>query len=163
MDILAPIALAAIGFAAAMTAGVFLSFSDFIMRGLRQADPAAGMDGMIQINRTVLRSIFLTSFLGLAPLSLGIMIWAHQTQTGLVQALLIAGGAVYLLGVFIVTMVGNVPMNQRLDGLDPDHDDGQVYWARYVSDWTRLNHIRTAANAVASIAFLAAAGVMLAV
>ena len=45
--------------ATGLVAGVFLTFSDFVMRSLRAAEPAAGMDAMQWINRVVYRSVFM--------------------------------------------------------------------------------------------------------
>ena len=56
------LACLSIALVSAVVGGVFLSFSDFIMRGLALARPAGGIEAMQQINRTVLRSIFLTAF-----------------------------------------------------------------------------------------------------
>ena len=55
------------GLLCAVMAGVFLAFSDFLMRGFIQAGSVAGMASMQSLNRTVLRSVFLTVFLLLVP------------------------------------------------------------------------------------------------
>ncbi|MEM1188511.1 MAG: anthrone oxygenase family protein [Pseudomonadota bacterium] len=123
--------------------GVFLSFSDFVMRGLALASPAAGAEAMQQINRTVYRSLFLTTFLLLAPLSLGCAVYAALFLDGTPRAASIAATVIYLSGVFLVTVRGNVPMNQRLDVLEADSDAGRSYWSQYCLHWTRLNHVRT--------------------
>ena len=52
-------ALTVAGFLMALIAGVFLSFSDFIMRGLAQAAGTEGPAAMVGINRTVYHSIFM--------------------------------------------------------------------------------------------------------
>ncbi len=132
-----------LAFACIAVGGVFLSFSDFVMRGLALASPAAGAEAMQQINRTVYRSLFLTTFLVLAPLSLGFAVYAALFLDGTARAASIAAALVYLGGVFLVTIRGNVPMNQRLDGLEADSDPGRSYWSQYCLHWTRLNHIRT--------------------
>lgn len=48
----------------ALVGGVFLAFSDFIMRSLAQTD---GVDTMQAINREVFHWAFMVLFLGLAP------------------------------------------------------------------------------------------------
>ena len=53
------------GFLMALITGVFLSFSDFIMRGLVQAAGTEGPAAMVGINRTVYHSIFMVLFIGL--------------------------------------------------------------------------------------------------
>lgn len=60
----------AIGVASLLVAGVFQSFSDFVMRGLIFAEPVGGAQSMQMINRTVMRSVFIILLLGLAPVML---------------------------------------------------------------------------------------------
>ena len=52
----------------------------------------------------------------------------------------------YALGSFGVTMAFNVPRNERLARQDAASADAQAYWPVYVREWTRLNHVRTAAS-----------------
>lgn len=56
---------------------------------------------------------------------------------------LIIAPAVYLPSVFLMTIIGNVPMNNKLDSLDPASPDGHRYWLEYGRKWTRLNHARS--------------------
>ncbi len=44
-----------------------------------------------------------------------------------------------------------VPRNNKLDRLDPDSSEGQRYWEIYGREWTRMNHVRTIAPAVAAV------------
>ena len=57
--------LIVVDFLIALIGGVFLSFSDFIMRGLAQAPGTAGPAAMVGINRTVYQSIFMILFISL--------------------------------------------------------------------------------------------------
>jgi len=58
------------GLLMALISGVFLSFSDFVMRGLAQAPGTAVATGMIGLNRTGYKSCFLELFMGLGLWSL---------------------------------------------------------------------------------------------
>ena len=138
----------------ALVSGVFLGFSDFIMRSLRVSSPRAGIEAMQQINREVLSSVFVFSLLTLAPVSLGLMAYAWVAMSGPAQGWFIAGGAVYVVGTFLVTLVGNVPMNRRLDAMAVEGPETKAYWAVYAVTWTRWNHVRTAASALAAAALL---------
>ena len=55
--------------ACALVAGVFLTFSDFVMRSLAGAKTAAGIESMQVINREVYRSVFIVLLLGMAAVS----------------------------------------------------------------------------------------------
>ena len=84
-----------------LVAGVFLTFSDLVMKSLAAPRPAGGIECMQVINRKVFKTVFMVLLLGMSAL-----------------APLLVGGAIYLVGVLLVTLIFNVPMNQRLDALD---------------------------------------------
>ena len=149
-------ALALAGFAAALLAGVFLTFSDFVMRALAAASPTAGGEAMQQINRKVYRSLFMILFLGSVPVAIVILFVAVSSAPG-ARVWMIGGALSYLLGVFAITGLGNVPMNNRLDRLDHKGVDGQNYWRGYSVRWTRLNHVRSVFAVLTSACYLVAA------
>jgi uncharacterized membrane protein len=148
--------LALASVAAGLVAGVFLTFSDFVMRSLGAAAPAAGMEAMQEINRKVYRSVFMVLLIGMVPVSLAIAAYATAFATA-ASPWLLAGAGLYVAGVFAVTAAGNVPMNKRLDVLDNTESAARGYWERYGRNWTRLNHVRTLASAGAAVCYLAGA------
>ncbi|MEO1201104.1 MAG: anthrone oxygenase family protein [Pseudomonadota bacterium] len=146
-----------LGFVSALVAGVFLSFSDFVMAGLGRAAPAGGIESMQHINRTVFRSVFLASFLTLVPATTGFAVLALSSGDGPGRGLVIAAALIYVTSVFGVTMFGNVPMNKRLDVVDFRSSDAADYWRRYRQGWTYWNHVRTIGSAVTAALFMLAA------
>lgn len=132
--------------------GVFLAFSDFIMRSLGQVAGHGGVEAMQVINREVFRIVFMVLFLGMAPVSLLLIVYglAWGENTG---ALLIAGaGAVYLIGAFLVTVVFNVPLNETLAAMDTEASETASFWQQtYLPRWTFWNSVRTEACALASV------------
>lgn len=148
------------GLLMALVAGVFLSFSDFVIRGLAQAPAAAGAAGMVGLNRTVYRSVFMALFVGFLPGAAALALLALWQIEGAALSLVLAGALTYILGVFAVTGFGNVPMNHRLAALSGRDDDMAAYWPDYTRRWTWLNHIRTAAAAVAALLWLIAANML---
>ena len=149
-----------LGFASALVAGVFQSFSDFVMAGLGRARPAGGIESMQHINRTVFRSVFLTSFLLLVPATMLFGGYTLFTTDSPDRGYIAAATGIYLVTVFGVTMFGNVPMTKHLDQLDFDSEEAANYWRVYCRDWTRWNHVRTfGAAATAAVFLLAAASI----
>lgn len=144
------------GLLMALISGVFLSFSDFVMRGLAQAPGTAGAAGMIGLNRNVYKSIFMVLFLGSIALALSAL-WQLD---GAALYFVLAGTLSYLFGVFAVTGFGNVPMNNRLNATSGRAKDMVSYWPEYLRRWTRLNHIRTSASAFAALFWLMAANLL---
>ncbi len=143
--------------ATGLIAGVFLTFSDFVMRSLAAAEDIAGIEAMQMINRLVYRSIFMVLLLGMVPVSAGIGALGVWLAPGAGAKWMIAGAVVYVVGVFLVTAICNVPMNKRLDGLAHRGAEAAGYWPAYVRNWSLWNHLRTASSVIASAAFLMAA------
>lgn len=139
----------ALGFTSAMVGGVFLSFSDFVMRGFANSEDESAIDCMQGLNRTVFRSIFLTSLLGLAPLTIAAAIVSGSMFT-------YSATAIYLISVILVTAAGNVPMNEKLDKMSKSSEEARAYWKVYLKGWTRWNHIRTVGAFITSLVYLAA-------
>ncbi len=146
----------AVGLSSALVAGVFQSFSDFVMKALIIADPAGGIEAMQMINRCVFRSVFVVMLLGLAPATLGFAAYAYFNLSGPSQVWIMSGAAIYVMGVFFVTMFGNVPMNKRLDAMNSETVEAINYWRIYGKVWTNWNHIRTFGSAATAVCFLLA-------
>jgi uncharacterized membrane protein len=151
------ITLVAATLATGLVAGVFLTFSDFVMRGLGRAQPAAGIEAMQWINREVYRSLFMVLLIGMSVASLGLAVLGAVLIGGTVTYWLAAAGALYVLGVMAVTGRRNVPMNKRLDHVEHRSAHAQDYWNTYQRDWTRWNHLRWATALAASVCYLGAA------
>lgn len=107
------------------------------------------------INREVFRWVFMTLFLGLAAVSLALVVYAPLGLTGPGATLVAAAGLVYLLGGFGVTVAFNVPMNEALAAMDLTQDTTRAYWTgTYVPRWTFWNTVRTIACALAAALLL---------
>lgn len=143
--------------ACGLVAGVFLTFSDFVMRSLDGAKTSAGIQAMQIINREVFKTVFMVLLLGWSALSPLLVIYAWFYLTGTAATLVMAGGLAYLIGVFIVSMVFNVPMNKRLDALEFTSPQAAQYWkTQYVPRWTFWNYVRAISSAAAATCFLIA-------
>ena len=59
--------------------------------------------------------------------------------------------ALYIVGVVFLTIGYHVPRNDKLDGLDPNSAEGVAYWATYLKEWVRMNHVRTIAPIVSAV------------
>ena len=136
----------------ALVGGVFLAFSDFIMRSLANAN---GVEAMQVINREVFRWVFMTLFIGMAPVSLGIALYG-ATFIGSGPGLLLGlAGLVYFIGCFGVTVIFNVPLNEALAKMDPELEATRHFWSgTYVPRWTFWNSVRTVASSASAALLL---------
>ncbi|MBD1856238.1 DUF1772 domain-containing protein [Leptolyngbya boryana FACHB-1624] len=138
-----------------LVGGVFFAFSTFVMPALESLQPAQGIAAMQSINIKAINPFFMFAIFGTASVCLLLAIAAllnwHQPHT----AFLLAGSLLYLMGTVGVTIVFNVPLNDALAVVKPESTEGANLWARYLTNWTFWNHIRTIAALIASALFAA--------
>ncbi|GHC16867.1 DUF1772 domain-containing protein [Aidingimonas halophila] len=140
-----------------LIAGLYFAFSAFIMKALGRIDPGAGMAAMNEINKVILGSLFMplffgTTIVGAVLAALSLLRWS---EPGAVPMLF--GGVIYVAGMFGVTLLGNVPLNNELARAKATGDgDADDVWRRYLKAWTFWNHVRTVASTVACGCFIAA-------
>lgn len=135
-------------FGCGLVAGVFFAFSAFVMGALKRLPPAQGIAAMQSINILAVTPVFMTVLFGTGVACLGLGAWTMVSSGGMTTALVPAAGALYLLGTIGVTIVCNVPLNDRLAKLHPQDAEAVSRWEGYVTKWTRWNHVRTAAALV---------------
>jgi len=143
--------LAALG--CGLIAGVFFTFSAFVMKALARLSPAQGIAAMQSINVVVINPLFMVALFGtaLACVGLAVSSFFRWSEPSAVYSLV--GSLLYLVGTIAVTMVFNVPRNDALAAADPDSADGARLWVGYVTSWTAWNSVRTA-TALAAAALL---------
>ena len=133
-----------------LMAGFFFAFSVSVMTALGRLPPAQGIAAMRSINVVVINPVFLIAFFGTAVACVAVAISALSTWHRPGAAYLLAGGLLYLVGSFLVTIAFNVPRNNALAAVDPASADGAALWASYLTAWTAWNHVRTAAALAAA-------------
>ena len=133
-----------------LMAGFFFAFSVSVMTALGRLPPAQGIAAMRSINVVVINPVFLIAFFGTAVACVAVAISALSTWHRPGAAYLLAGGLLYLVGSFLVTIAFNVPRNNALAAVDPASAAGAALWASYLTAWTAWNHVRTAAALAAA-------------
>lgn len=156
MQILVPGLLWFSAIGCGLLAGLYFAFSAFIMTALGRIGQAAGIAAMNAINVAIIQSLFMPIFLGTTATSatlsaIALFRWGEPGATAM-----LVGGSLYVLGMFAVTMIFNVPLNNALAVVDPASTEATPLWARYLADWTKWNHVRTVASTVACALFIAA-------
>jgi len=139
-----------------LNGGVFFAFSAFVMPGLGRLRPSEGAAAMQSINITAVTPAFMTALFGTALLCLVLVGWGLAELDEPYAGYLIAAGAIYLIGEIALTGGYHVPRNNALARVDPAGAAGERVWGTYLVEWTRMNHVRTAAG-LASAALLAVA------
>ncbi len=141
----------------AVVGGVFSAFSEFIMSGLLCADSAGGMDAMQQINRTVIKTQFVAGIMSIPVFSIAFGVYAIFVFSGPALVVMILAPTMFVPSVLLMTMLGNVPMNNKLDSLDHRSAEAHAYWQEYGRVWTRLNHFRSLGSILTAGLYIIAA------
>jgi len=146
--------VAALG--AGLISGLFFAFSAFVMAALGRLAPAGGIAAMQSINVAVLNPMFFGAFFGTAALSIVLVFFALVNWSNASAVPLLAGSLLYLIGSILVTIVFNVPLNNRLAAVAPESTEGARVWQHYLRVWTVWNHVRTGASLAAAACFIVA-------
>ncbi|WGV27346.1 DUF1772 domain-containing protein [Halotia branconii] len=136
-----------------LVAGIFFAFSTFVMNALARLEPKEGITAMQSINITAINPLFMVALFGTATACIllgidSILKWHQPSAT-----YLLIGSLLYLIGTILVTIAFNVPLNDALAIAKPDSVEGANLWARYLTNWTFWNHVRTVAALAAATAF----------
>lgn len=140
----------------ALMGGIFYAFSSFIMSALERIPAAEGIRAMQRINVDVYHWTFMAGFFGTPILCIVAAVMASRGSHGQAGLYAIVACVVYVVGNFLVTAAGNVPLNNALAAADANTVEAAGVWSHYLVSWTRWNHVRTAASMIAAGLFLVA-------
>jgi uncharacterized membrane protein len=143
--------------ASALSAGFFYAYSISVMPGLAAADPSSAVRAMQGINAVIRTPVFAFAFFGalVFPLAASLAAWIGRERQ--VAVLASVSAALYGLGVFAVTFLVNVPLNEDLASANPTSDTAASIWANYHGPWTAWNHGRAICSSLSFGLFAAAA------
>ncbi len=141
--------------ATALNAGLFFIFSVCIMAAFARLSPTEGAAAMNAINAVIQNPLFFSAFFGATLLSLVLAVLGYM-QGGAAGLMAAAGGVIFLVAVFGVTVVFNVPLNDALAAAPAGSAEQATLWQRYLDVWVMWNHVRTLGS-LAAVALLALA------
>lgn len=125
----------------ALMGGFFFAFSTTVMPALHQVPPSEGLHAMQQINETVTNPGFAAGFwIAILLATAGLFAALIRRPRGWLW--LLGGCLLYIVGAFMVTAVGNVPLNKALAPIALDGAGSAASWAHYEAHWGLLNYIR---------------------
>ena len=131
--------------------GFFYAWVCSTMWGLDAAPPTVSIQAMQAMNASVRNSVFAPAFFG-TPVALLLAAGvAYAVRSNVSAAAFALAAVVYLFGVFAVTMLVNVPMNQALAAIDvaSARDQAERLWQDYSVPWQAWNAARAVAAGVA--------------
>ncbi len=141
-------------------AGIYFIFSNTIMKALAEMETSVGITVMQKINKIIINPGFMSLFMGAPALSLYLVYMGWFREVGAATWWLLSGGLLIIIGNFVLTAAGNVPLNNELEAVDPHSENGKRIWKKYLDRWVMLNTIRSYATATAAAVLIVAIGLM---
>ena len=133
-----------------LSAGLCFTWSNAVTTGLSRLDDISYLAAFQQMNRTILNPTFFVVFLG-PVLVITVSAFLQKNSATPVVWMMIAAAILYFAGVALVTVFGNVPINEVLNNTDLDainSIDAQTLRMRFEHDWVKLHRIRTYASGI---------------
>lgn len=123
-----------------LQAGTYYTWASGVMPGLARTDDRTFVHAMQQANVAIVNPVFLATFVG-APLLAGLGLLAVDASA---RAWTIAGLLLAIVTV-LVTMVGNIPLNDALDAAGPVDAIADLAAVReaFERPWVMWNVVRT--------------------
>ena len=146
--------LAALG--SGVIAGNFFSFTAFLLTALRDVPPKTGIVSMQSITAAIKSPLFLAVFFGTAALAAVLALAApfewHEPQA----KWLLIGSLLYLNGPLGITLMRNLPLNNKLARVRADSPEGAILWKEFLSSWATWNNVRMVMALGAALSFIVA-------
>lgn len=136
-----------------LMAGIYFSFSVFIMKSLSELPALQAAQAMNKINDVIINTVFLPVFFGSTLWYAGLIVWSLANWQSGRSILVIIAALIYIIGMFFVTAFGNVPLNNKLNETAGTDSILVSFWHEYLHKWTQLNHLRMM-SCIASCAVL---------
>jgi uncharacterized membrane protein len=137
-----------------LAAGLFYSYSCSVVNGLGKLDDKEYLLSFQSINREIINPVFMLSFMG-SLIVLPIAAWmTYKNGAAPSFYFLLAAAIVYAVGVFGITMAGNVPLNNMVDKFDIGNASVEALRSmrdKFENKWNTLQHVRTLANITAFV------------
>jgi uncharacterized membrane protein len=138
----------------ALIAGLFYGYSCSVNIGLGKLTDPEYLTAMQAINKEIQNPIFFLSFMGTLIL-LPISTYLHYLQNNQMTFwLLLSATIIYLIGVFGVTVFGNVPLNEvlaRFNISSSTYTEITNQRKLFEMPWNNLHTIRTFASLISLI------------
>ena len=126
--------------------GIFFTWSNAVTPGIGKLENMTYLSSLQSMNCVILNPLFYISF-GLPVISLLILtVIGYRYEDLINNRLILTATVIYFFGVFLVTLLGNIPLNKLLDQSDlasiSAHNADQLR-ATIENKWNQFNLIRT--------------------
>ena len=144
-----------------LTAGLCFTWGNAVTPGIGQLDDLGYLQAFQKMNRSIENPLFFVVFLGSLLVGTAAVFNSWGASAIHFRLVLIAV-ILYFLGVIVITVVGNVPLNQILDKTDlasSSLEELRALREKFENPWNRFHGIRVVSGIV-SFGLLIIAGII---
>ncbi|MEM0575820.1 DUF1772 domain-containing protein [Flavobacterium polysaccharolyticum] len=141
-----------------LLAGVFFIWTNAITPGIGKLDDVSYLRSFQNMNRTIINPLFyivIISPIFLSPLSA----YLYKSNHSFMFWAIVGASIFYFLGVFVVTMIGNIPLNILLEKINLSEisvGDAKIMRDKFEVKWNNLHLIRTITSSVSFLLLILA-------
>lgn len=137
-----------------LMAGIFFTWTNAVTPGIGKLTDKEYLSALQAMNRDILNPVFyLLFFCPVITLPLATVVH-YESGYSLLFKLLFVASAIYLIGVFFITIWGNIPLNNLLDKTelgDISHQSVRNLRDAIETKWNNFNLIRSITSSVSFI------------
>lgn len=141
-----------------LSAGLCFTWTNAVTTGIGHLDDFGYLSAFQQMNRSILNLPFFIVFFGPVFTNF-INLYLNKAASSQLLWLLAIATILYVFGVALVTIFGNVPLNELLDNTDltsASIEELKGLRIRFENKWNRLHLIRTISAAVSFLLLVVA-------
>ncbi len=141
-----------------LMAGIFFTWTNAVTPGIGKLKDIEYLSALQSMNRVILNPVFYLIFICpilTLPLT---TILNYNSQSSLVFILLLVATTLYLTGAFVITIIGNIPLNNLLhknDLVDFSLKNALNLRNRIEEKWNNYNLVRTISSFISFILLIA--------
>ena len=128
-----------------LTAGLCFTWTNAVTTGIGRLDDLGYLSSFQEMNRAIINPIFIVVFFG--PFFGHILtVYLKYQNNEAVVWLYIVAAALFILGVVLVTLIGNVPLNEILDKTDlaaASAEELRALRQKFETPWRQWHLVRT--------------------
>lgn len=126
--------------------GIFFTWTNAVMPGIGKLSNLEFLKALQSMNRVILNPLFYISFIAPMVLFAMSLFFNYTLSSNSIFRLLFAAAIIYILGVFFITVLGNIPLNNLLDQSQLEMlnlEELQSLRTQIEVPWNQFNLIRT--------------------
>jgi uncharacterized membrane protein len=132
-------------------AGIYFTWTNAVTPGIGKLSDLAYLKAFQSMNRVILNPMFYAFFMTSLLFTLLSAILFYKAEPSYIFWALLGAMIIYWLGMFAITIFGNVPLNNILEAADLDQfsvEEARKLRDRYELKWNKFNLLRTLSSII---------------